>query len=195
MSVLSVVKVKDGRLMEAAVVVAQLEAVGTTLRRIPGALEESAVDLVPSLQGAEMEERREGEARAEVESAERALDAFPSQGLSTRSGKEDAGASAEALLGAKARLAAAVGVWEVKADRLILARKAVEVRIDKELREVKELVQQVALAFPPPVLAVLLPGARSVGLRADRTVLRHSLVEIKIEKESSGNAKFDTLRY
>ena len=66
MSVLSVVKVKDGRLMEAAVVVAQLEAVGTTLRRIPGALEESAVDLVPSLQGAEMEERREGEARAEV---------------------------------------------------------------------------------------------------------------------------------
>jgi len=130
-----------------------------------------------------------------VESAERALDAFPSLGLSTRSGKEEAGASVEALLGAKARLAAAVGVWEVKADRLILARKAVEVRIDKELREVKELVQQVALAFPPPVLAVLLPGARSVGLRADRTVLRHSLVEIKIEKESSGNAKFDTLRY
>jgi len=54
-----------------------------------------------------MEERREGEARAEVESAERALDAFPSLGLSMRSGKEEAGASAEALLGAKARLAAA----------------------------------------------------------------------------------------
>ena len=64
-------------------------------------------------------------------------------------------------------------VWEGKADRLILARKAVEVRVDKELREVKELVQQVALAFPSPVLAVLLPGARSVGLRAypDGTVV------------------------
>ena len=60
MSVLIVVKVKYGRLMEAAVVIAQLEAVGTTLGRVPGALEESAVDLVPSLQGAEMEERGAG---------------------------------------------------------------------------------------------------------------------------------------
>ena len=34
-------------------------------------------------------------------------------------------------------------------------------------------MQQVALAFPPPVLAVLLPGARCVGLRAhpDGTVV------------------------
>ena len=49
MSVLSVAKIKDGRLMEAAVVLTQLESVGSTLRRVPGALEESAVDLVPSL--------------------------------------------------------------------------------------------------------------------------------------------------
>jgi hypothetical protein len=162
----NIVKIVGGKMQDPFVVASQLQGLRDMLRYATGAMEASAVDIVPRAGEAAIESRLLEEARVEMELAEQASKELAARGLSTRaSTREEAGGLSDLLALAKARSLAAVGAWESKADRYRSAVKAAESLCDKQTEEVKNLVLQVATACPAPVLELLLPGARSVGMR------------------------------
>jgi len=144
-----------------------MQCCADVLRYAKGAMEASAVDIVPRAGDAALERRLMDEALAEMQLAEMACTELAARGQTTRASvKEEAGSSFGELTLAKARAVAAVGAWEAKSDRWRAAVKAADVLCDKQTEEVGRLVLLFGTACPSAVLELLLPGARSVGLKA-----------------------------
>jgi len=167
MANLQLVKISGGRILDISVVESQMQGCADVLRYATGAMEATAVDIVPRAGNASLERRLVAEALVEMDLAEKACTELAARGQTTRASvKEEAGSLVEELTVAKARVAAAVGAWEAKSDRLRAAVKAADILCDKQTEEVGRLVLLFGTACPIAVLELLMPGTRSVGLKA-----------------------------
>jgi len=98
--------------------------------------------------------------------AQEALDNLSVSFLSTRSGKSEEMQQSEVMVMAQAKYDVAAAAWEERADRLDKKKRETGIMADKTLVEVRELVQQVSIAFPPQVFNVVMSGVRSLGVAA-----------------------------
>jgi len=159
-------KIHEGELQEATLVLSQLQVLSKSFRLITCELDETAVDMVPVVGSLELEERLEMEARVAVAGAQKAVDEVSVSFISTRSGKAEEMQVSEAMGMALAKYEAAVATWEKRVDRLDKKRREAGIMADRTLVEVRELVYQMSVAFPPQVLNVVMPGVRSLGVTA-----------------------------
>ena len=132
-----------------------------SFRLITCELDETAVDMVPVVESTKMEEKLEREARAAVTVAQEALDNLSVSFLSARSGKSEEMQQSEVMVMAQAKYDVAAAAWEERADRLDKKKRETGIMADKTLVEVRELVQQVSIAFPPQVFNVVMPRLRA----------------------------------
>ena len=166
MASLQLVKMSGGRILDISIVESQMQGCADVLRYATGAMEASAVDIVPRAGNAALERRLVDEALAEMELADTAYKELAARATTRASVKEEAGSLSEALTAAKARSLVAVAAWEAKSDRWRAAVKAADILCDKQTEEVGRLVRLFSEACPVPVLEALMPGTRAVGMMA-----------------------------
>jgi len=166
MASLQLVKMSGGRILDISIVESQMQGCADVLRYATGAMEASAVDIVPRAGNAALERRLVDEALAEMELADTAYKELAARATTRASVKEEAGSLSEALTAAKARSLVAVAAWEAKSDRWRAAVKAADLLCDKQTEEVGRLVRLFSEACPVPVLEALMPGTRAVGMMA-----------------------------